>query len=170
MIKFKKIAILAVIIITGGFASLFAMRDRGNNNESVFCTQDAKLCSDGSYVSRVPPKCDFALCPKENLITIESPKPSEIISSPIFIKGQARGTWFFEATFPIKLYGEAGELIAQSYATAQSEWMTTDFVPFEASLEFTMDKEQAGILVLEKDNPSGLPEHSDEIRVPVILK
>jgi len=75
-----------------------------------------------------------------------------------------------KATFPIKLYGEAGELIAQSYATAQSEWMTTDFVPFEASLEFTIDKEQAGVLVLEKDNPSGLPEHSDEIRVPVILK
>ena len=75
-----------------------------------------------------------------------------------------------KATFPIKLYGEAGELIAQSYATAQSEWMTTDFVPFEANLEFTIDEEQAGILVLEKDNPSGLPEHSDEIRVPVILK
>ena len=54
MIKFKKIAILAVIIITGGFASLFAMRDRGNNNESVFCTQDATRCSDGSYASRVP--------------------------------------------------------------------------------------------------------------------
>ena len=43
--------------------------------------------------------------------------------------------------------------------------MTTDFVPFEASLEFTNSKEQAGILVLEKDNPSGLPEYSDEIRV-----
>ena len=99
MIKFKKIAIPAVIIITGGFASLFAMRDRGNNNESVFCTQDAKLCSDGSYVSRVPPKCDFALCAKEDLITVESPKPSEIISSPIFIKGQARGTWFRSAEF-----------------------------------------------------------------------
>ena len=170
MIKFKKIAILAVIIIIGGFASLFAMRDRGNNNESVFCIQDAKLCSNGSYVSRVPPKCGFALCPKEDLIMVESPKPREKISSPISIKGRARGTWFFEATFPIKLYGEAGELIAQSYATAQSEWMTTDFVSFEANLEFTIDKEQAGILVLEKDNPSGLPEHSNEIRVPVILK
>ena len=75
-----------------------------------------------------------------------------------------------KATFPIKLYGEAGKLIAQSYATAQGDWMTTDFVPFEASLEFTNSKEQAGILVLEKDNPSGLPEYSDEIRVPIILK
>ena len=138
--------------------------------QASVCTQDAKLCSDGSYVSRVQPKCDFALCLKENLIIIESPEANEKISSPVFIKGLARGTWFFEATFPIKLYGEAGELITQSYATAQSEWMTTDFVPFEANLEFTTGKEQAGILVLEKDNPSGLPEHSDEIRVPVVLK
>ena len=63
------------------------------------CAQDAKLCSDGSYVSRVSPKCDFALCPKEDLIIVESPKPREIISSPIFIKGQARGTWFRSAEF-----------------------------------------------------------------------
>ncbi len=29
----------------------------------VFCTQDAKLCPDGSYVGRVPPSCEFATCP-----------------------------------------------------------------------------------------------------------
>jgi len=34
-----------------------------------------------------------------------------------------------------------GEFIAQSYATTQGDWMTTDFVPFEASLEFTNSKE-----------------------------
>jgi len=141
------------------------------NREPVaaFCAQDAKLCSDGSYVSRIPPKCGFVLCPKEDLIRVELPKPHEKISSPILIKGQARDTWFFEATFPIKLYGEAGELIAQSYATAKSDWMTTDFVPFEASLKFTAGKEQAGILVLEKDNPSGLVEYADELRVPIII-
>lgn len=29
----------------------------------VACTQDAKVCPDGSYVSRQPPTCDFAPCP-----------------------------------------------------------------------------------------------------------
>lgn len=33
--------------------------------EQVFCTQDAKLCPDGSYVGRVPPSCGFAACPSE---------------------------------------------------------------------------------------------------------
>ena len=33
-------------------------------DEAVFCTQDAKQCSDGSFVSRVAPDCNFAACPK----------------------------------------------------------------------------------------------------------
>jgi hypothetical protein len=31
--------------------------------EVSFCTLDAKQCPDGSYVSRVPPSCEFAPCP-----------------------------------------------------------------------------------------------------------
>lgn len=36
-----------------------------NTSEEVFCTQDAKLCPDGSYVGRSGPHCEFALCPNE---------------------------------------------------------------------------------------------------------
>lgn len=35
------------------------------NDEAVFCTQDAKLCPDGSYVGRIAPDCEFAACPLE---------------------------------------------------------------------------------------------------------
>ncbi len=31
----------------------------------VVCAQDVRLCSDGSYVSRIPPFCGFAPCPGE---------------------------------------------------------------------------------------------------------
>ena len=34
-----------------------------NEEEPVFCTQDAMLCPDGSYVGRVAPNCEFAQCP-----------------------------------------------------------------------------------------------------------
>lgn len=34
-------------------------------DEPVFCTMDAKLCPDGSYVSRQGPNCEFAPCPGE---------------------------------------------------------------------------------------------------------
>lgn len=30
--------------------------------EEMVCTQEAKLCPDGSYVGRVPPLCEFAPC------------------------------------------------------------------------------------------------------------
>lgn len=33
------------------------------NNPSVVCTMDAKRCSDGSYVGRTGPRCEFASCP-----------------------------------------------------------------------------------------------------------
>lgn len=31
----------------------------------VYCTQDAKLCPDGSYVSRTGPNCEFTPCPEK---------------------------------------------------------------------------------------------------------
>jgi hypothetical protein len=33
--------------------------------EPVACTMEAKLCSDGSYVGRTGPNCEFAPCPEE---------------------------------------------------------------------------------------------------------
>lgn len=164
----KKFLIVTVAIVLAASGIAFWPK-LSNRTEPIACTQDAKLCSDGSSVGRTGPKCEFAPCPKEDLIRIESPRPNERVTSPIIITGEARGYWFFEASFPVKLYGETGDLIAQHYATAKGEWMTENFVPFEVSLPFTVDREQAGTLVLEKDNPSGLPEHADEIRVPVML-
>ncbi len=32
-------------------------------SDTVACTQEAKLCPDGSTVGRVPPSCEFAPCP-----------------------------------------------------------------------------------------------------------
>lgn len=34
--------------------------------QPVYCTQDAKLCPDGSYVGRQGPKCEFDPCPEKN--------------------------------------------------------------------------------------------------------
>ena len=32
--------------------------------EMVDCPMDAKECSDGSYVGRIPPNCEFKSCPE----------------------------------------------------------------------------------------------------------
>jgi len=49
--------------------------------EEVFCPQDAKLCPDGSYVSRVAPDCSFAECHiiEEVVAEIEEQAEEEVV-------------------------------------------------------------------------------------------
>jgi len=104
---------------------------------------------------------------KIDLIRINKPRPNEMIKSPLEIEGEARGYWFFEGDFPIKLIDENGTELSVGFAKTSSEWMTEDFVPFEAELEFQKSTTKKGTLILEKDNPSGLPENADELQIPV---
>lgn len=108
---------------------------------------------------------------KEELIVVISPLKDDQISSPLSIAGRARGQWFFEGSFPIELQDEYKNVIAEGHATAQGEWMTEDFVPFLGTLQFNnYIPGHEGFLILRKDNPSGLSEHDDHIRIPVIFE
>lgn len=104
---------------------------------------------------------------KQNLIRIYQPRPNELIKSPVLIKGEARGTWFFEASFPVKVLDENGNELGIGVAQAQSDWMTEDFVRFRVTLGFQTSTTKTGTLILEKDNPSGLPENADALRIPI---
>jgi len=106
---------------------------------------------------------------KRDLIKVTSPRPNQVITSPLKIQGEARGTWFFEASFPIKLYDNKGNEIGLAIAQAKSDWMTENFVPFEAEISFSAKEGEKGLLVFKKDNPSGLPEKDDELHMPVIF-
>ena len=101
------------------------------------------------------------------MIRVTTPLPDEIVVSPLSVTGMARGNWFFEASFPVRILDADGRELGVTPAIALEEWMTTDFVPFEARLSFATSTTETGIMVLEKDNPSGLPEHADERRIPV---
>lgn len=112
----------------------------------------------------------------KNQIQIYSPKLNEKIKSPLKISGRARGNWFFEATFPVVLTDWDGKIIVESYAQAKEDWMTTDFVPFEAVLNFESSVfnnalknhfSRNGYLILRKANPSGLLQHDDALEIPV---
>ena len=90
------------------------------------------------------------------------------LTLPFVLTGEARGTWYFEASFPVRLEDLNGNLLQQTYAMAQGEWMTEDFVPFQSQVLNPENLSvKQGVLVIEKDNPSGLPQYADEVRVPV---
>lgn len=156
--------------------------------EAVMCTMDARQCPDGSYVGRTGPQCEF-VCPelpalspeaeaqitaKADLITVSNPVPLSIIENGITVRGKARGSWYFEGSFPIVVTTMAGDIIAQGVATAVGDWMTADFVPFTSTLSFTSpytegssESVKFGTLLLKKDNPSGLAENDDMLQIPV---
>ncbi|MDO8565503.1 MAG: hypothetical protein Q7R67_02700 [bacterium] len=60
----KTIVVLLIILGLGGAVFGYTQyKSSEEEGEQVYCTMEAKLCPDGSYVGRSGPKCEFAPCP-----------------------------------------------------------------------------------------------------------
>jgi len=57
--------IIFLILLLGGVTYLIWTK-YFKQPEPVFCTQEARLCPDGSYVGRTGSNCEFAACPELN--------------------------------------------------------------------------------------------------------
>lgn len=106
----------------------------------------------------------------EHDVVLVSPMPEAEVDNSFLVQGAARGPWYFEASFPIELQTVNGEVLAAIVAQAQTEWMTTDLVPFSTYMVAPSTAHGLHMLVLKKDNPSGLPEHDRSIKAPVIIR
>lgn len=106
--------------------------------------------------------------PPPKPVLVESPPSGALVTSPVRVTGKARGSWYFEAEFPIRVLNAQDEMIGTGIARAQGDWQTSDYVPFEASVVFKAPPEDTtGFVVIEKSNPSGLAQNAAESRVPV---
>jgi len=97
-------------------------------------------------------------------------KINDLVESPLVIDGEARGSWYFEGVFPVELRDAKGKLISSAQAEAISDWMTDNFVPFNAKLTFLLPETATGTLILKKDNPSGLPQNDESMTTMVRFK
>jgi hypothetical protein len=104
-----------------------------------------------------------------SMIRVDEPLMNASIKSPVRVRGEARGNWYFEASFPAEILDANGKQLAIVPIQAIGEWMTTEFVPFDTSISFPTPTTNTGTIVLHKDNPSGLPEYDDEVRIPVVF-
>lgn len=163
------IVIIGTIVVAGFVLGVFDFKKR---------TQESQ--------NDIPADIVLHIASKRDLIAVHEPLPLSVISSPFTIKGEARGFWFFEANFSVVLTDWDGRIIAQHYASAQlnpddpdSTWMTTEFVPFIAELEFESPVfedvpeehfSRRGYLILQKANPSGLPENDDALEIPILFE
>lgn len=177
MNKFLLYTIVALVVVGAG---VYAFMFMGPEGEDVVLINSFDDCVAQGYavMESYPRQCRTVdgrtftedignELEKTDLIRVDNPRPNTEISSPLHVSGQARGYWFFEASFPVRLSDANGVEIARGIAQAQGEWMTEDFVTFEATLQFAKPATSAGTLVLERDNPSGLPENADALMVPV---
>lgn len=100
-------------------------------------------------------------------IMISNPRPNQKITSPLNIVGQARGPWYFEASFMAQILDSRGQILGEAIVTAEGEWMTENFVPYTATLNFSDPTTSEGKLILHNANPSGLPENAKQLIIPV---
>lgn len=182
------LALVFFLALAGFITTLFLTKTKIPGVAEIACMAEAKICPDGSAVGRTGPHCAFAPCPeplvatgtkdetqeqidaKKDLIVIETPTPHTTITSPITITGKARGSWYFEASFPVVVIDGDGKIIGEGHANAEDNWMTQDFVPFTAIVHFIIATDtpyRRGALILKKDNPSGLPRNDDALEIPV---
>jgi hypothetical protein len=185
-----QLIITLVVLIVGGVIGYLYSYDHGRENSilldnTVMVTNFEECVSgDNLVMESYPRQCRYEgklftenignELEKSDLIRISSPRPNQIITNPLEITGEARGYWFFEASFPIVITDWDGRIIAQHYIMTADDWMTVDFVSFSGELSFESpynvgdpDFMRRGTLILQKDNPSGLPEHEDALEIPI---
>lgn len=107
--------------------------------------------------------------PLSTRVVVTSPKERAKVGKTFTVSGEAPGPWYFEASFPIKVVDANNNFIGSSIAHAQGDWMTTGQVPFTATVTVEGYSGPA-ILVLLRDNPSGMPENDDSVSVAITIQ
>jgi hypothetical protein len=153
--------LVTILVILVGIGAYYALRDTGPNGAPTNGTgQNGGTVNNGTGATTTPPVSN-------DMIRVTSPTPNSSVRSPLTITGEARGGWYFEASFPVEMLDANGRRLGIHYAEAQGEWMTNKFVPFRSTLTFSTPTTSTGTLVLHKDNPSDMRELDDKIEIPI---
>lgn len=122
-----------------------------------------------TYAEELPEKVTYTNS-SADMIVVELPYPGAVTGKEFSVIGKARGTWFFEASFPIEVLDSNSKTLAIAIAQAEGDWMTQDFVPFKTTVKIPESYTGMATLVLKKDNPSGLPENDASISFPITIE
>lgn len=170
-IIFGLIGVIAILLLV-----LIPKKDEQVNPE----VKDFHTCADAGYpiMESFPAQCrtpdgrTFVEDINENAeVVVTSPERGALVSSPLTVTGKAKGNWFFEDNMPVTLKDTNGKVLAQKGArSVDGNWMTADYVNFTVTLEFANPETEFGVIIIEKDNPSGLPENGASYAIPVKLK
>ncbi len=163
----KIVKVLAIIIILVAVGYTFVLI-----NDSKEIKQDEPIVTDVKNDTDETKDTKAELTYKNSdsdLIQIKSPMPGETVGKEFKITGKARGNWYFEASFPIELTTPDGQVLGGGIGQAKGNWMTEDFVEFSGEMQTPSAFYGPAILILKKDNPSGMPENDASVSIPIII-
>jgi len=107
------------------------------------------------------------ISPRTVDIKIERPQAEAVVKNFSEISGKAKGAWYFEGSFPVKIFDAKGIEIGGGLATARGDWMTEEYVDFSGTVEFAEPETETGVMEFRRDNSSGLPEYDKKAKVPI---
>lgn len=96
------LALLALVVV-GGAAYDYVQFHQNSAPQAVACTQEAKICPDGSSVGRTGPNCAFAACPQTQSAT-SSGQPA----SKTNVTQATNNALVFKQSAPLKIYATSG--------------------------------------------------------------
>jgi len=173
-IKIILTLLTALIIVCMATSCIILDRFQATSEESASDDSRQDTASEDEETGTTNAEADTSGDGKDNKadalsdqIIVSAPLPDQLITSPLIITGEARGTWFFEANFPVTLLDSNENILVLHYAATEEEWMTEDFISFTATIEFDDPKTATGFLVLDKNNPSDIREYDAQLIIPV---
>jgi len=105
---------------------------------------------------------------KDDLVSF-SISPGEEISGVLNFNGAVKNAYFFEANILVNILDQNKKLLKAGYGMATTDWMTSEPVSFEGTIDLTSLPTGAGYIQIANDNASGLPENDKFIYIPVVI-
>ena len=135
-----KMAWLAIGIVVIIIVGIWIFRSRNAIDDvSIACTEEARMCPDGSAVVRSGPHCEFAPCSvvQSNVLTQDEAKK---IAEQTCVKGgevlgvgtynENSHTWWFDANLNAVREGcNPACVVSEDTGTAEINWRCTGFTP-----------------------------------------
>lgn len=170
--KFILYLIGILLIAVAAFIPYTSQQRKINNLNSDISKLKSQIQS--QTIDKDPPqisiKTDTYKSQKGTEIKVYVPAHDAVVSNPLVVLGEVPGNWSFEASFPARLEDAQGNVLATSTASLLSDWMTEKLVPFSLKFEFEAPNTDTGMIILQKDNPSGLDQNQDSASIPVRFK
>ena len=103
----------------------------------------------------------------EDGLVVFSPKPGDIVKTPLVVSGRVKTSWLFEGSFSAKLMDSQGNVFSSASAEADNDWPDKEWVGFSSTIKFARPDDAEGYLILEPDDISGHLNGAASVTIPV---